>query len=67
MEIVYIDMDGVLCDYNAAKNEALKRNPEQKFPQSENFYKKQISLPVFYDLKNTEIFKVIKSIKNICK
>ena len=39
----------------------------KKFPQSENFYKKQISLPVFYDLKNTEIFKVIKSIKNICK
>ena len=35
MDIVYIDMDGVLCDYNAAKNEALQRNPEQKFPQSE--------------------------------
>ena len=39
----------------------------REFPKSENFYKKQISLPVFYDLKNTEILKVIKSIKNICK
>ncbi len=37
------------------------------FPNSENFYEKQISLPLFYGIKKSEILKVIKNIKNICK
>jgi len=28
-------MDGVICDFYKAKEEALKRNPHNKFPQSE--------------------------------
>lgn len=33
--IIYIDMDGVLCDFVKAKLEALARNPDNKFPQCE--------------------------------
>lgn len=34
MKTIYIDMDGVLCDfYNAAREEIMK-NPKQPFPQS---------------------------------
>jgi len=34
-QIVYVDMDGVLCNfYKAAKN-ALIKNPKQQFPQSQ--------------------------------
>lgn len=34
-EILYIDMDGVLCNYSKAYNEHLERNPEIKHPQSQ--------------------------------
>ena len=37
------------------------------FPVSENFYKRQISLPMYYSLKNTEVNKIIKLIKNFIK
>jgi 5'-nucleotidase len=33
--ILYIDMDGVICDFYKAKIEALERNPDNKFPQCE--------------------------------
>jgi 5'-nucleotidase len=33
--ILYIDMDGVMCDFYKAKEKALKINPHNKFPQSE--------------------------------
>ncbi len=36
------------------------------YPESENFYKKQVSLPIFYNLKYNEILKVIKNIKKFC-
>ena len=32
---IYIDMDGVLCDYYTAYKETLKNNPDIKFPQSQ--------------------------------
>lgn len=32
--IVYVDMDGVLCDYHGAHKEALIKNPDNKYPQS---------------------------------
>lgn len=34
-EKVYVDMDGVLCDFYKAKKEALLKNPKQLFPQSQ--------------------------------
>lgn len=37
------------------------------FPISENFYKKEVSLPIYYSLKNKDIRKIIKLIKNFCK
>lgn len=38
-KIVYIDMDGVMCDFYGAKNKALELNPEFKYPQSQySFY-----------------------------
>jgi len=37
--IIYIDMDGVLCDYNSAYKAALSHQPHILYPQSEyGFY-----------------------------
>jgi len=33
-KIVYVDMDGVLCDFYGAARREIRENPEQKFPQS---------------------------------
>lgn len=33
-KIVYVDMDGVLCDFYGAVKKALIQNPKQKYPQS---------------------------------
>jgi 5'(3')-deoxyribonucleotidase len=33
--IIYIDMDGVLCDFHGAFTSALKAKPEQAYPQAE--------------------------------
>lgn len=33
--IVYVDMDGVLCDFRGEYNEKLKKTPEIKYPQSQ--------------------------------
>lgn len=33
--IIYIDMDGVMCNYAKGYAEGLKRNPHQPYPQSE--------------------------------
>ena len=35
MKKVYVDLDGVLCDFYSARDKALLKNPEQKFPQSQ--------------------------------
>lgn len=32
--IMYIDMDGVLCDFYNAARKHISENPDQKFPQS---------------------------------
>ena len=37
------------------------------YPVSENFYKKQVSLPIYYSLKDNEVNKVIKLIMNFIK
>lgn len=34
-EIVYIDMDDVICDFSGAYNQALHTNTAMKFPQSQ--------------------------------
>ena len=40
-KIIYIDMDGVLCDYGQAHKEALRINPKIKYPQSQyGFFRK---------------------------
>ena len=39
----------------------------KNFPISEFFFKRQISLPIFYQIKMKEVSKVIKTIKKICK
>jgi 5'(3')-deoxyribonucleotidase len=35
MKRIYIDMDGVLVDFEKAHREALRRNPTQPYPQSQ--------------------------------
>ena len=39
----------------------------KEYPASENFYKKQVSIPIYYSLKKKEIAKVIRLIKNFVK
>ncbi|WP_375561219.1 hypothetical protein ACE193_01310 [Bernardetia sp. OM2101] len=40
-KIIYVDMDGVLCDYQSAFEEAIQLNPKIAFPQSQfDFYRK---------------------------
>ena len=34
-KIVYVDMDGVLCDFADAHRQALERQPEIAYPQSQ--------------------------------
>jgi hypothetical protein len=33
MKRVFIDMDGVLCNYHGAHQKALQLNPEEPYPQ----------------------------------
>jgi 5'(3')-deoxyribonucleotidase len=43
---LYIDMDGVLCNFFKAALEALRKNPEQKYPQSQwGFFLKLEEIP----------------------
>ncbi len=43
---VYVDMDGVLCDFFKAALEALRKYPEQKYPQSQwGFFLKLKEIP----------------------
>ena len=37
------------------------------FPIAENFYEEQVSLPIYYSLKNKEVNYIIKQIKNLLK
>ena len=37
------------------------------YPVAEKFYKKEISLPIYYSLKKKDIYKVIKFIKIFCE
>ena len=37
------------------------------FPEAEKFYIKEISLPIYYSLKNKEVYKITKKIKTYCK
>jgi dTDP-4-amino-4,6-dideoxygalactose transaminase len=39
----------------------------KNFPVSESFYKRQVSLPIYYSLKNAEVNKVVKLIKYFIK
>ncbi len=56
MKTVYVDMDGVLCDFFGASKKALTETPQQRFPQAQwGFF-----------LKLSEIKDSIKSI-NILK
>ena len=34
-KVLYVDMDGVLCDFYGAHKKALLKNPHNKYPQSE--------------------------------
>lgn len=44
--IIYIDMDGVLCDFDGAMARGKKRFPELPFPQSrKGFYENLVPLP----------------------
>jgi dTDP-4-amino-4,6-dideoxygalactose transaminase len=38
-----------------------------RFPIAEQFYKREVSLPIYFSLKEKEIFKVIRNIKSFCK
>lgn len=44
--IVYVDMDGVLCNFYKAAKQALINNPTQKYPQSQwGFFLKLEEIP----------------------
>ena len=36
------------------------------FPVAEQFYKREISLPIYFSIKNSQIFNIIKLIKKFC-
>ena len=56
-KIVYVDMDGVLCDFYGSAKKALLENPTQKYPQSQwGFF-----------LKLGEIPDSINSVKELSK
>ena len=43
---VYVDMDGVLCNFYKAAKQALTDNPKQKYPQSQwGFFLKLEEIP----------------------
>jgi len=43
---VYVDMDGVLCNFYKASREALQENPTQRYPQSQwGFFLKLEEIP----------------------
>jgi len=47
-----------------------KRNFKYKvgdFPVAEKFYKDEVSLPIYYSLKDSEVYRVIKLVKKYCK
>lgn len=45
-KIVYVDMDGVLCDFYGAAKKALTENPKQRYPQSQwGFFLKLKPIP----------------------
>lgn len=44
--IVYVDMDGVLCEFFKASQKAILENPSQKYPQSQwGFFLKLEEIP----------------------
>jgi len=46
MKKIYVDMDGVLCDFYGAARKALIENPSQKYPQSKwGFFLKLNEIP----------------------
>ena len=49
---------------NYYKKYGFKKND---FKIAENFYSKEVSLPIYYDLKTKDQIKVIKTINNILK
>ena len=45
-KIVYVDMDGVMCDFFGAAKKALTENPKQRYPQSKwGFFLKLEEIP----------------------
>ena len=44
-----------------------KKFKKGDFPVAENFYEEQVSLPIYYSLKNKEVNYIIKQIKNLLK
>lgn len=60
-KIVYIDMDGVLCDYKSGYKKGLEDDPRQPYPQSKyGFYMNlepiKDSIVAMYELKKTNKF-----------
>ena len=37
------------------------------FPVAEKFYENEVSLPIYYSLKENEVYKIIKLVKKYCK
>jgi UDP-4-amino-4,6-dideoxy-N-acetyl-beta-L-altrosamine transaminase len=59
---------GVQVNYIPAYHHPVFANYEidrSKFPVSENFYSREISLPLFFDLTNSDINYIIESIQNL--
>lgn len=62
-QIVYIDMDGVLCDYKAGYYKGIQNDPQQPFPQSKfGFYMElepiKDAICAVYELKKSERFDI---------
>ena len=53
MKRIYVDMDGVLCNFYKAAKQALTENPKQKYPQSQwGFFLKLEEIPGAIDAFN---------------
>lgn len=55
-EIVYVDMDDVLCDFSGARKEALEKCPEMKYPQAQYGFFKNLK-PMFMAVEALNVIR----------
>ncbi|MBX2871687.1 MAG: hypothetical protein KTR30_06300 [Saprospiraceae bacterium] len=61
-KIVYVDMDGVLCDFEGAHQQALSRQPEIAYPQSQYGFFRNLE-PLNNALESVELLRQIPALE----